>query len=320
MPVTSVVDTEKAAANASPARATAGGKLKAGREAAGLSLDAVARQLKLAPRQVQALEDDDWQRLPGRTFLRGFARNYARFVRIDPDAVVALLPATDFAPSFERPAAARPPMGEIPRAGITKPSPLRWLFPLLLLAVAVAIAYVELSRSRPAWLHDLLAPVMLGSRADSSSEVPTSTPGTAKVELLPNPAAGGSVAPAAPSNATPSGATDPQPAAPTTPAAPASAAPPVAEESAALSTKPATTGETPLVLTFRGTSWVEVKDAGGRVIAQMTGGAGMTQTISAVPPIELSLGNAPEVDVNFRGQPIDLARYTRGNVARVSLK
>ncbi len=57
-----------------------------------MSLDAVAQQLKLAPRQVRALEDDDWQRLPGRTFVRGFSRNYARFVRLDPDAVLAALP------------------------------------------------------------------------------------------------------------------------------------------------------------------------------------------------------------------------------------
>jgi cytoskeleton protein RodZ len=74
------------------------------------------------------------------------------------------------------------------------------------------------------------------------------------------------------------------------------------------------------VLTFRGSSWAEVKDANGRVVLQMTGGAGMTQTVNAVPPLEVALGNAPAVDVTFRGQPLDLAPYTRGNVARVGLK
>ena len=33
-----------------------------------------------------------------------------------------------------------------------------------------------------------------------------------------------------------------------------------------------------------------------------------------------SLGNAPDVTVTFRGQPLDLAPYMRGNVARVALK
>jgi cytoskeleton protein RodZ len=74
------------------------------------------------------------------------------------------------------------------------------------------------------------------------------------------------------------------------------------------------------VLTFRATSWAEVKDANGRVVLQMTGGAGMMQTVTATPPLELALGNAPAVDVTFRGQALDLTPYTRGKVARVALK
>jgi hypothetical protein len=55
-------------------------------------------------------------------------------------------------------------------------------------------------------------------------------------------------------------------------------------------------------------------------VLQMTGGAGMAQTVSGVPPLELSLGNARDVDVTFRGQSLDLTPYTRGNVAHVSLQ
>ena len=43
-----------------------------------LSLTDVARQLKLSPRQVEALERDDYAALPGPVFVRGFMRNYAR--------------------------------------------------------------------------------------------------------------------------------------------------------------------------------------------------------------------------------------------------
>ena len=62
------------------------------------------------------------QRLPGRTFIRGFARNYARFVRIDPDALVALMPAADTVPALERPtlAGSGRPMGEIPIERVAK--------------------------------------------------------------------------------------------------------------------------------------------------------------------------------------------------------
>jgi hypothetical protein len=36
--------------------------------------------------------------------------------------------------------------------------------------------------------------------------------------------------------------------------------------------------------------------------------------------VQLALGNAPDVDVTFRGQPLDLSPYVRGGVARVALK
>ena len=126
--------------------ATAGSTLRSAREAAGLSIDDVALQLKLAPRQVRALEDDDFQHLPGRTFARGFARNYARFIQLDPDRVLALMPAGESAPALERPsfAAARRPMGEIPveRAAHRSSAP-RVLFLLLALVAVGAAAYYE---------------------------------------------------------------------------------------------------------------------------------------------------------------------------------
>ena len=70
---------------APPVPASAGALLRAAREGAGMTIDAVAQQLKLAPRQVRAIEEGDFSHLPGRTFVRGFIRNYARLVRLDVD-------------------------------------------------------------------------------------------------------------------------------------------------------------------------------------------------------------------------------------------
>ena len=83
---------------------TAGAQLRAARESHGLSIDTVAQHLKLAPRQVRALEDGDFAQLPGRTFVRGFARNYARLMHLDPDAVVAALPDADATSALDKPA------------------------------------------------------------------------------------------------------------------------------------------------------------------------------------------------------------------------
>jgi len=80
---------------APPTPRDAGAMLAAAREAAGLSIDAVAGQLKLAPRQVRAIEAGDFAALPGRTFVRGFARNYARLLGLDAASAIgpALLTA-----------------------------------------------------------------------------------------------------------------------------------------------------------------------------------------------------------------------------------
>jgi len=58
------------------------------RQRQGLSLTDVARQLKLFPRQVDALERDDYAALPGPVFVRGFTRNYARLLGIDAEPLL----------------------------------------------------------------------------------------------------------------------------------------------------------------------------------------------------------------------------------------
>ena len=73
-----------------------GAILAQAREAAGLSIEDVAVQLKLAPRQVVASERDDFASLPGRTFVRGFVRNYARLLKLDVDAALAALEDDDY--------------------------------------------------------------------------------------------------------------------------------------------------------------------------------------------------------------------------------
>jgi cytoskeleton protein RodZ len=66
-----------------------GGQLAAARQHYGLTVADVARQLKLNVRQVEALEEDTYEQLPGPVFVRGFVRNYARFLGLDPEPLLA---------------------------------------------------------------------------------------------------------------------------------------------------------------------------------------------------------------------------------------
>jgi len=66
-----------------------GARLRQARERRGDSIAEVAQALKLAPRQVDALERGDYEALPGPAFVRGFMRNYARYLNLDPEPLIA---------------------------------------------------------------------------------------------------------------------------------------------------------------------------------------------------------------------------------------
>ncbi len=68
--------------------ATAGAMLAAARRNANMSVTEVATQLRRGVNQLESLEADDYQRLPGATFVRGLIRNYAKLVNIDAEPVI----------------------------------------------------------------------------------------------------------------------------------------------------------------------------------------------------------------------------------------
>jgi cytoskeleton protein RodZ len=278
-----------------------GARLRAAREAAGLSLDQVAQQLKLAPRQVKALEDEDFARLPGRTFARGFVRNYARLLNLDGDDLLALLPDGN-APALEAPAlqSTSSTIAELPVATVARSTFTRWLIPILLVACIVGAAAYE-------WYRGTLA-LPGGAARTAAAAVETE-------RATPSPPAS---APAAGTSTTPL----PNPLA-VTPQAAETAAAETSSAPAALVAPESVDGNAaapaPLVLTYRGPSWTEIRDRSGQVLISRLVAAGSEQPIRGSPPFDIVIGNAPEVVLVYRGKPVDLARYTRQRVARLRL-
>ena len=70
-------------ASGTESAASPGARLRRAREARGESVHEAAFAIKLSPRQIEALENDDFAALPGMAFVRGFARNYARYLGLD---------------------------------------------------------------------------------------------------------------------------------------------------------------------------------------------------------------------------------------------
>lgn len=65
-----------------------GANLRRAREAAKMELQAIARQLYLTEYVINALENDEYHKLPGLTFTRGYLRSYAKLVNLSPDEIM----------------------------------------------------------------------------------------------------------------------------------------------------------------------------------------------------------------------------------------
>ena len=81
---------------------SAGQQLRDARLVRGLSVAEVASRTKISPKQLEALEAEQYGRLPGGVFVRGYVRAVAPVVGLNPDEVAAAL-RSDVEPPSDRP-------------------------------------------------------------------------------------------------------------------------------------------------------------------------------------------------------------------------
>src|SRR5690349_11761593 len=66
-----------------------GASFRQARESKGISLDQIATETRISTRFLSAIENEEFQLLPGGIFNRGFVRAFAEKVGLDPDKAVA---------------------------------------------------------------------------------------------------------------------------------------------------------------------------------------------------------------------------------------
>jgi len=66
-----------------------GEHLRREREMRGVSLEEISLATRIAPRFLAALEKEEWEKLPGGVFNRGFIRSVAHYLGLDEDSMVA---------------------------------------------------------------------------------------------------------------------------------------------------------------------------------------------------------------------------------------
>ena len=81
-----------------------GTSLRSARERQGLELSKVERETRIRTRYLQALEDEQFEVLPGSAYAKGFLRTYAEFLGLDGERFVveynARFPATEEPPAL----------------------------------------------------------------------------------------------------------------------------------------------------------------------------------------------------------------------------
>jgi cytoskeleton protein RodZ len=68
------------------ARGTFGERLKRERELREVTLEEITAATRIGPRFLEALENEDWEKLPGGVFNRGFVRSVARYLGLDEES------------------------------------------------------------------------------------------------------------------------------------------------------------------------------------------------------------------------------------------
>jgi cytoskeleton protein RodZ len=295
-----------------------GEMLRSAREAHGYTLVDVAQALKLTQRQVEALETERFDLLPGAAFARGFLRNYARLLGLDPEPLLQSLSRTD--------GVGAPELAPVCNAEGTMPSGDGGLrpsaMPIALLALLLLGAVVA------GWYFDWFAQPHDPAESSAVIEAPVAPAAVMPVPpaadlapvVIPDDAPAGTM-PVTPTPAGDEGVTPPANPAPESPAADV---PPAQPPAAAPTEAPASTSDASerprIVLSFKGESWVEVRDAADKIIFARTNRAGSVQEVQGEPPFKLVVGNARDVVVEYKGKAVDLEPYTRVSVARLTLK
>jgi cytoskeletal protein RodZ len=149
------VETETGAQPAAHAATGVGPTLRGLREARRLSPGDVSMRLKFTLRQLEALETEQWDRLPSGMSLRGFVKNYARFLEADVDALLIMLEGQVESAEVRRIAvsnAASLGPADLRLQGEPAHRPWGWLIVILILLFVAGFYAIERGWAPDSWL------------------------------------------------------------------------------------------------------------------------------------------------------------------------
>lgn len=317
--------------HASPAgEPGAGEMLRDERERQRLHLEDAAEQLNLRPSLVADMERDNFDQIPIPTYRRGYLRAYARLLGIDDRMIVAAYDRVHGRNDLDERRVA-------PISSIKPPSRMGAIaFRVVTVAVVVILAVMTLlwwegRESAPGYGDDSAMPEQSVTQQNSADN--PDLPPTPEVQpAVDNTSSDGS------GNMTDSAPVDtaiatrvagggdgdiPEPGSlqVDTPegrnGATGGLVDTASDEEAA--SDPIASGRS-MKMNFGSESWVDVRDANGTTVLRGLQQSGTTATIEGVPPFRLTVGNANQVTIDYRGERVDMSQHVgSSNVARFTL-
>ncbi len=273
--------------------------LQTARLANEVSLQDIADALNLPVEKIEALERDDYDGFSGRTYVRGYLLGYARYLRIDIDAIdraFSTIFAANQVPEFNFKS-----LEAKSASGLSVNCLFAGLLVILVIVAAVATYFIRSAITDDAEDGSVIpsAAAALQSRAGAFD------PDMGPSQVLVNKAS--SPAPRLVSQlATP------------TLAGLAISSASAAQTSANSAPEHSLPVNSEIVLKFGDQCWADVRANDGSKLLYNLQPANSVVMLSASPPLQVFLGNAAAVTISYNGQPYEYP--VRGRIAQFTLK
>jgi cytoskeleton protein RodZ len=274
-------------------QASVGQILKKHRENAGITIDTMATRLKLTVLQVEAIENDEYQTLGPITFVKGYIKNYCRELKIDSNAILAMLPA----PSLpEQPV----DMQSFSRRTEKEAHDSR------LMIVSYIILAIVIGSSALWWWQNSMPIEEQTSNINVENSIMTEQQAAqTNSAALKQPETTLDKA-SMPNSFQQSAQLDTQAVEQQT----SDELNTATQDNQAVST---------VVMTFNEESWVEVYDAAGEKIAYGVKKAGYVMTLTGSAPFSVVLGKHDVVSITLNGEPVDISGFPKNRLAKFKL-
>lgn len=280
-----------------------------------LDLDQISRQTKISVRLLEAIENEQFEKLPGGVFTKSFVKQYARALGLDEEEIGNELDR-QLQPVAEEPV---PQQSHMPEPAIRVPRVTEWegvgargkqnsVLPALGMVVLVMLIcsgiYAWLQRARhPAPANhetaSTLSPGVVPASATPSQPAagapntqPPAAPSAQQAGEAGKPESAGTTPPVNPNTATPAPGVSPAAATPPQ-AVPAAPAGPIGNP----------TGSVQVTVKASEPVWVKGW-VDGKVVLVTTLQANESRTFGASDRVRLRLGNAGGLDVELNGKPL----------------